>query len=108
MLKSSRIPCVLAGSDTSCRGTSALRACGCASVIRGEHGRSLGEDAPGRSRALLRCGVCRGLAGQQDEEEVSGLEEEAATRQTIRDAEENRPGLKGTLAPHALVSRPSD
>uniref|UniRef100_A0AAV2KB44 Uncharacterized protein n=1 Tax=Knipowitschia caucasica TaxID=637954 RepID=A0AAV2KB44_KNICA len=36
-----------------------------------------------------------GLAGQQDEEEVSGLEEKASTRQTVRDAEENRLVLKG-------------
>ena len=45
---------------------------------RGEHGRHLGEDAPGRRRGFLRRRLPGGLAGQQNEEEVSGLEEETA------------------------------
>lgn len=78
-------------------------ACGAlkSASVRGEHGRSLREDAAGRGGALLRCRVCCGLAGQQDEEEVSGLEEEAATRQTVRDTEETRPVLKVTYTGHS-------
>lgn len=60
---------------------------------RGEHGRHIGEDAPSRRRGFFRRRFPGGLAGQQDEAEVPGLEEETAAGQTVRDSEENRLGL---------------
>lgn len=64
---------------------------------RGEHGRRLGEDATSRRRGLFRRRLPGGLAGQPNEEEVSGLEEEAAARQTVRNTEEAGLGVNGKV-----------
>lgn len=64
---------------------------------RGEHGRGLGEDATSRGRGFLRCRLPGGLAGEQNEEEVSGLEEEAAARETDGDSEEAGFELNGNV-----------
>lgn len=60
---------------------------------RGEHGRRVGEDAPSRRRGFFRRRFPGGLAGQQNEAKVPGLEEETAAGQTVGDSEENRLGL---------------
>lgn len=62
---------------------------------RGEHGRGLGEDAPSRGRGFFRRRLPGGLAGEQNEEEVSGLEEETAARETVGNSEEAGFGLNG-------------
>lgn len=72
-------------------------------LYRGEHGRRLGEDSPGRRRGVFRCRLPGGLAGEQDEEEVPGLEEETAAGQAVRDPEEAGPGLKAGMD-HVLLT----
>ncbi|GLD59758.1 uncharacterized protein AKAME5_001173500 [Lates japonicus] len=62
---------------------------------RGEHGRRFGEDTTSRRRGFFRRRLLGGLAGQQNEEKVPGLEEETTARQTVRNAEEAGPGLNG-------------
>lgn len=57
---------------------------------RGEHGRHLGEDTPSRRRGFFRSRLSGGVAGQQNEKEVSGLEEKTTPRQTIGNTEEDR------------------
>lgn len=72
---------------------------------KGEHGRRLGEDATSRGRSFFRCRLPGGLAGKQNEEKVSGLEEETTARETVRDSEEAGFGLNGnekTVLPHWL------
>lgn len=64
---------------------------------RGEHGRNFGEDPTSGRRGLLRRRLCGGVAGEQNEETVSGLEEEAAASQTVRNSEEAGFGLNGNV-----------
>lgn len=65
------------------------------SLARGEHGGRLGADGPSRGPAFFRRRLPGGLAGEQNEEEVSGLEEETAAGETDRDPEEAGLGLRG-------------
>lgn len=60
----------------------------------GEYGRSVGADPAGRLGGLLYRWFRGRLAGEQDEAEVPGLEEETAPGKTVRDAEEDRPFLR--------------
>lgn len=54
----------------------------------GEHGRRLGKDPSGRGARFFRRRLPGGLAGQQNEEKVPGLEEKTAAGETMGDAEE--------------------
>ncbi|CAB1450177.1 unnamed protein product [Pleuronectes platessa] len=60
----------------------------------GEYGSRLGQVAASGRGGVVRRRLRGGLAGQQDEEEVPGLEEEAAARPTVSDSEEAGSGLR--------------
>lgn len=62
-------------------------------LARGEHGRSLRKDPSSRGGSFFRRRLPGGLAGEQNEEKVSGLEEKAAAGETIWDSEEAGFGL---------------
>lgn len=64
---------------------------------RGEHGRRFRKDATSRGGGFFRCRFPGGLAGEQDEEKVSGLEKETAAREAVRDPEEAGFGLNGNV-----------
>lgn len=63
----------------------------------GEHGRGLGKDTTSGGGGFFRCRFPGGLAGEQNEEKVSGLEEETAARKAVRDPEEAGFGLNGNV-----------
>lgn len=63
----------------------------------GEHGRRFREDTTSRGGGFFRCRFPGGLAGEQNEEEVFGLEEETAAREAVRDPEEAGFGLNGNV-----------
>lgn len=62
---------------------------------KGEHGRRLGEDTTGRRCGFFRCRLLGGVAGEQNEEKVSGLEEKTTPGKAIRNTEETGFGLNG-------------
>lgn len=71
-----------------CGGSSAeLRKCRPLLAV-GEHGRRLGKDPSSRSVGFFRRRLPGGLAGEQNEEKVPGLEEKAVAEETIWDSEE--------------------
>lgn len=63
----------------------------------GEHGRRFREDTTSRGGGFFRCRLPGGLAGEQNEEKVSGLEEETAAREAVSDPEEAGFGLNGNV-----------
>lgn len=62
-----------------------------------EHGRRLRKDPSSRRGSFIRRRLPGGLAGEQNEEKVPGLEEKAAAGETIRDSEEAGSGLMGKV-----------
>lgn len=65
----------------------------------GEHGRHLWKDPSSRGGSFFRCRLPGGLAGEQNEEKVPGLEEKAVAGKTQWDSEEAGVGLMGKVKP---------